>query len=113
MVKKLTSSYAGGASDYHTFGHLRQKHFLFNSQTVYLLKNPNFEVVSCTVDLTWLSSNRMVDRYGAMTMVFFDIKNRQRAANTYQYVAVNLGSVTSLELSDDDPADMIVAVKFT
>ena len=46
-------------------------------------------------------------------MVEFDIKDRTRNVDTYQYVAVNMGSVTSLELSNDDPADMIVAVKFT
>ena len=61
MVKKLTSSYAGGASDFHSFGYLRQKHFKYNSQTVYLLKDPAFEVVSCTVDFSWLESNYMVD----------------------------------------------------
>ena len=41
LVKKLTSYYSGGGN-YHRFGYLRQKHFLYNSQTVYLLKKPSF-----------------------------------------------------------------------
>ena len=48
MVKKLTSYYSGG-SNYHRFGYLRQKHFHLNSYKVYLLKKPDYALITCAV----------------------------------------------------------------
>lgn len=48
LVKKLGSYYSGGGN-YHRFGYLRQKHFHYNSYSVYFLKQPSYTVITCTI----------------------------------------------------------------
>ena len=111
VVQKISSYYAGG-SNYQTFGFLRQKHFLQNSMTVYLLKNPNFETVACTVSQSWITTNRMADYYGAMTMTAIDIKDRTRSASTWHYLSVYMGTVSTNNLDSAGQAGIVVVVKF-
>ena len=112
MVKKLGSYYAGGGSDYHRFGYLRQKHFLYNSFTVYLLKQPSFSVITCTVSLSWVQTHRMINEYNTPSLSKMDVDNRVRNTNSWHYISVYLGNMGNLRLDEADSSDMIVAVKF-
>ena len=75
LVKKLTSYYSGGGN-YHRFGDLRQKHFHYNSQTVYLLKKPSYTQISCAVSESWMDTHREYNEYGTISIEKLDIEDK-------------------------------------
>lgn len=110
MVKKLSAYYAGG-SNYHRFGYLRQKHFHYNSYTVYLLKVPDFATITCTVSESYLDTHREVNEYGTPYIQKLDMEDRNVNGVAWVYMSVYMGTVTNMLLDDDDPGDFVVAVK--
>ncbi len=50
IVKKFTGFWNGNSGSYHTFGYLRNKHFLVNDAVIYYLETPALTVYTCTVD---------------------------------------------------------------
>lgn len=116
MVKKLGGYYAGSGSDYHRFGHMKQKHFLLNSYNVYLLKQPSMSATIAIVDNNWVTTNRMNNYFGQPTIQYLDIENKVANTLSWHYLSVNLGSLSTSTLmfdsSTDEHSDMVLAIKF-
>lgn len=90
MIKKLSSNYAGSASNYHRFGYLRQTHFLRNGFSVYLLKVPSFTLVTSSADGTWITDNRITNYYGTSYIQYYDIENKVVGTTSWHYLSVSL-----------------------
>lgn len=73
MIKKLSSYYNGNSGDFHRFGYIKQKHFLLNSYNVYLLSQPGFTATVATVDISWVTTNRMNNYYNQPSIQYFEI----------------------------------------
>lgn len=116
MVKKLGSYYAGGGSDYHRFGYMKQKHFLLNSYNVYLLKQPSMSATIAIVDNNWVLAYRSNNYFGQPSIQYFDIENKVVSTLSWHYISVNLGSLTANTLqfdsTTDEHSDMVLAIKF-
>ena len=59
-----------------------------------------------------MDTYREVNEYSTPAIYKLDIQDKLTAEWSWYYISVYMGSVTGMLLSDDDPADFVVVVKF-
>lgn len=90
MVNKIGSGgYSSGSYD---VGHLRQKHFIDDDYTVYLLRKPDFVTLTCSVNMTFYKNTRMTNAYGTPSVERVDIQNRRASQTSWQYLQIEMGT---------------------
>lgn len=119
LVKKLGGYYSGSGSSYHRFGRLRQKHFLRNDFSVFLLKVPDFALITINADGTWITNNAMSNYYGAPSVQYFDIERKIHGSSSWHYISINTNTISTaankaliFDSSTDENSDMILAIRF-
>lgn len=113
LLIKYTSGFT--CPNYHTFGYLRMRHFLANSQTMYIFSNDG---VARQINYALQNNNQLVsysDNYYTVTINRMDLDSRQTSVASWHFLSVNIANMqtgVNNNILATDPADMVLSVQF-
>jgi hypothetical protein len=113
ILIKYTSGF--NCPSYHVFGSLRMRHFLHNSQTMYIFTGDG---TGRQINYALPNTNQLTtysDEYYPVTINRMDMDTRQTSTASWHFLSINIGNMSTgvnANILSTDPADMVLNIQF-